>query len=274
MEKAKHFQYQHFAILLLPLLARTGPPSDWFLTNLFLPLLFCRPSTLLAALVVGHLLCPPSPHTPPSVVTPLHPSHDVAEPYSLQHQWGVCVSVRMWGRCTCVCLHVSVWKGRKNWVSSYLFKQSQNVLKIYSPIFSVLLLHPVSHESHYALQWDVKREIMLYSTKGLLNHWHNPYLNISFIYSGSQSISPFMYWVGILGMRYEAENCTILISTNRAFTQCQFCCKLNFDPKTMDYGQKGDWHHKWLLMLITLAQSPASYLIHTPRFNVSFLGQW
>ena len=27
-------------------------------------------------------------------------------------------------------------------------------------------------------------------------------------------------------------------------------------------------------MLITMVQSPASYLIHTPRFNVLFLGQW
>jgi len=29
-------------------------------------------------------------------------------------------------------------------------------------------------------------------------------------------------------------------------------------------------HLKALLMLITMAQSPASYLIHTPRFNMPF----
>jgi len=34
------------------------------------------------------------------------------------------------------------------------------------------------------------------------------------------------------------------------------------------------YHLKALLMLITMAQSPASYLIHTPRYNVSPLGRW
>jgi len=114
----------------------------------------------------------------------------------------------------------------------------------------------------YALQWHVK--------------W-NPYLNkgtlifpISSIpsvkslseyfihihmYWGSQSLFPFMYWVHReelyvsrarnydmylgLGMRYESEIWTIVISINRAFKWCQFCCGLNFDPnscKTMDYS--------------------------------------
>jgi len=49
-----------------------------------------------------------------------------------------------------------------------------------------------------------------------------------------------------------------------------------------DFWQKCDRHQKShighhlkaLLMLITMVQSPASYLIHTPRFNVPFLGQW
>ena len=35
-----------------------------------------------------------------------------------------------------------------------------------------------------------------------------------------------------LGMRYEAGICTIVISMNRAFKWCPFCCKLNFDPKS------------------------------------------
>ena len=42
-----------------------------------------------------------------------------------------------------------------------------------------------------------------------------------------------------LGMRYESEIWTIVISMNRAFKWCQFCCRLNFDPKswkTMDYS--------------------------------------
>ena len=40
-----------------------------------------------------------------------------------------------------------------------------------------------------------------------------------------------------LGMRYESELWAIVISMNRAFKRCQFCCGLNFDPKswkTMD----------------------------------------
>jgi len=55
--------------------------------------------------------------------------------------------------------------------------------------------------------------------KGL--HWQNPYPNI--IYWGSQSLYPFMYWSTLgrnydthlrLGMRYEAEICTTVISMN------------------------------------------------------------
>ena len=42
-----------------------------------------------------------------------------------------------------------------------------------------------------------------------------------------------------LGMRYGGGTCTIVISMNRVFKRCPFCCKLNFDPKswkTMDYS--------------------------------------
>ena len=42
-----------------------------------------------------------------------------------------------------------------------------------------------------------------------------------------------------LGRRYEAGICTIVISMNGAFQWCQFCYRLNFDPKswkTMDYS--------------------------------------
>ena len=110
----------------------------------------------------------------------------------------------------------------------------------------------------YALQWHVKWRIMLYCSvrKGL--HWHNPYLNISFIYTCTGAHNPYshsctgytgrnyMYLgVGImicsylgLGMRYESESWTIVISMNRVFKWCQFCCGLNFDPKlwkTMDW---------------------------------------
>ena len=161
----------------------------------------------------------------------------------------------MWGWCMCVCLYVSMWRERKNWVLSYLFKQSHKCTqKFILPISSVLSVLPVvssvswkSHciSTHYN---DVKWRIMLYSSVWKVLHWHNPYLNISFIYWGSQSLSSFMYcgtWGRNhdtylrLGMRYEDVICTIVISMNRAFKWCPFCCRLNFDPKlwkTMDYS--------------------------------------
>jgi len=48
----------------------------------------------------------------------------------------------------------------------------------------------------------------------------------TYVYWGSQSLYPFMYWSTLgrnydvylrLGMRYEAEVCTVVISMNRAF---------------------------------------------------------
>ena len=79
--------------------------------------------------------------------------------------------------------------------------------------------------------------IMLYCSVRKGFHWQNPYLNISFIYWGSQSLYSFVtgvHWVGILiciklGMRYEAEICTIVINMNRTFES--FCCMLYFEPK-------------------------------------------
>ena len=37
-----------------------------------------------------------------------------------------------------------------------------------------------------------------------------------------------------LGMNYEAGICTIVISMNEAFQWSPVCCRLNFDPKSMD----------------------------------------
>ena len=65
----------------------------------------------------------------------------------------------------------------------------------------------------YALLWHVKWRIMLYCSvwKGL--HWHNPYLNISFIYTCTGAHNPYShsctgytgrnYMYFGLGMRYE-----------------------------------------------------------------------
>ena len=102
----------------------------------FLPLLSCRSSTRPAGPCSGPPSPPSPPHTPPSVLTPLSPGNDAAEPHPLQRQWGVCEGVRMWGWCMCVCLHVSVWRGRENlgYWATYL-SSHKSVLKIYSPYF-------------------------------------------------------------------------------------------------------------------------------------------
>ena len=114
-------------------------------------------------------------------------------------------------------------------------------------------LYPVFHESHTVylrttVECEVEDYAVLFSTKRL--HWHNPYLNTSFIYTCTGAHNPYPHlctgytgrnydmYLG-LGMRYESEIWTIVISMNRAFKWCQFCCGLNFNPKswkTMDYS--------------------------------------
>ena len=98
-----------------------------YITHLFLPLLSCRSSTRPAGPCSG----PPSP--PPLltllsqflVQVTMQPSITL---YSISE-----VSVRVWecGGGACVCLHVSVWRGRENW-AIYL-SSHKSVLKIYSP---------------------------------------------------------------------------------------------------------------------------------------------
>ena len=132
-----------------------------------------------------------------------------------------------------------------------------------------------------------------------------PALALSFTYQDTMYPSLFWHWIhGVckclsymydtrylgLGMTYRAGICTIVISMNGTFKWCQFCCRLNFDPKswkTMDYGslwlstifgKNGTSNKKTLwgiigkavFMLITMAQFPTSYLIHVPRYDVSF----
>ena len=55
----------------------------------------------------------------------------------------------------------------------------------------------------YALQWHVKWRIMLYGSvrKGL--HWHNPYLNIAFIYTCTVTHNPYSHsCTGYTGRNY------------------------------------------------------------------------
>ena len=95
-----------------------------------------------------------------------------------------------------------------------------------------------------------------------------------------------------LGMRYESEIWNIVISMNRAFKWCQFCCELNFDPKswkTMDYSLclSVIFGKMWPSSIITFktllessfdadhnGRTQVSYLNHTLRYNLSSLGQW
>ena len=74
-----------------------GGPARYHddITDLFLPLLLCRPSTQPAAPRSGPHSPSSPPHTPPSVLMPLRPGTNVAEPHPLQHQWGVCEGVRV-----------------------------------------------------------------------------------------------------------------------------------------------------------------------------------
>ena len=91
-------------------------------------------------------------------------------------------------------------------------------------------------------------------------------------------------------MRYEAGDCTIVISMKRAFKPCpgnDFYCRSHFCQKShwtkgynpwvfLDFGSKfnlqQNWHH-WNapFKLITMVQIPASYLIPSPRYLASIV---
>ena len=154
----------------------------------------------------------------------------------------------MWGRCMCVCLHVSAWSGRKNLGYRAIYLSShKNVLKIYSSYFlcsfcsSCCIQYLMTVTLYiYTLQWDWKWGIMLYCSVQKELHWHIRTIPF-WIFQPYTGVHNHMYWATQgrnsdiyirLGMRYEAEICTILISMNRAFKRCQFCCRLNFDPKS------------------------------------------
>ena len=172
----------------------------------------------------------------------------------------------------------------------------KNVLKKHIPIFSVLSVLPVvssvsweSHSisTHYNEMWSGGLCCTVQYEKGFIGTipiWifhsytgvHNPYLHLCM---GTQGRNYDTY-LG-LGMRYEDEIFTILISMNETFKWCPFYCRLNFDPKLWNCGCVCDFwqkyyrhqksllgHHlKALLMLITMVQSSASYLIHTARYS-------
>ena len=154
-----------------------------------------------------------------------------------------------------------------------------NVLKnLFSPfpLFSLFfLLYPVSHESHTVylrttMMWSGGLCCTAQYEKcfiGTIPIWifhsytgvHNPYLHVL----GTHGRNYDMY-LG-LGMRYEVEICTIVISMNRAFNWCPFCCRLNFDPKswkTMDYSL--------CLSAILAKMLPASKITFRTSFESSF----
>jgi len=99
----------------------------------------------------------------------------------------------------------------------------------------------------YALQWcEVEDYAVEFSMKSASLA---QFLSEYFIHILGFTIPIFIHVLGThgrnydmylgLGMRYEVEICTIVISVHRAFKWCPFHCRLNFDPKSwkaMDYS--------------------------------------
>jgi len=92
--------------------------------------------------------------------------------------------------------------------------------------------------------WPTVKSTFKTSFESSLDAGHNgitppaPYLIHTPRYSVLSFDAGYIWYLG-LGMRYEAGICTIVISMNRAFSWCSFCCRLNFDPKSrkpMDYS--------------------------------------
>jgi len=152
--------------------------------------------------------------------------------------------------------------------------------KFILPISSVLSVLPVvssvpwkSHcISSTTMMWSGGLRCTVQYEKVL--HWHNPYLNY-FIHILGFTIPIFIHVLGThgrnydmylgLGMRYEVEIRTIVISMNRAFKWCPFRCRLDLDPKswkTMDYS---------LCLSVILAKMwPASKITFRTSFESSF----